>query len=229
MRFDNAPNTIARKQTPRPLTSEDTHSLVKLGLFIAALLFMATLFGLMTWDQLDKSRGMTFGGQLKGAFACASVGLLLVVAGVPFLMWRSGRGVLRDVLFTVEEVTGKDLNRDGVVGTNVLVQTDERQWMAGRYAISPELLFEWARVALDGGRLSYSRWEKEWPGNREGYARFRDTLISEGRLKKTPSGQVSLTDSGRKYFGQLARMTETDVTPLPHSQGYPQLPSHTRT
>ena len=214
--YDNAPpNTIARKQTPRSLTSEDTHSLVKLGLFVAALLFMAALCGLMFWDQLDKSRGMTFGGQLKGAFACSSVGLLLVVAGVPFLMWRSRSGVLRDVLFEIEEVTGVDVNRDGVVGTNVLVQTDERQWMLGQYDVSAELLFEWARAALEGKSLAYSRWEDKWPGTRKGYARFRDQLVEQGRLKQTANKQIALTANGRAFFAQLAEMTETDVTPLP--------------
>ena len=226
--YDNAPpNTIARKQTPRSLTSEDTHSLVKLGLFVAVLLFMAALCGLMFWDQLDKSRGMTFGGQLKGAFACSSVGLLLVVAGVPFLMWRSRSGVLRDVLFEIEEVTGVDVNRDGVVGhtTQVLLPTGPREYLGGEFDVDIDLLIEWAGVATENGSLSFSRWKKDWPDGETGYTKFREKLTRLGHLRRLPNNSVRLTPKGDRFFRQVAKL---DVTHPPADSGVSQLLPETR-
>lgn len=208
---------VSRRQIPRSLTREDTHSLLKFGMFFLGLIFLASLFAAMLWDQLDHGRGMTFKGQLVGASACAGVGTLLLVLGIPLTMvvvaWLKKSDFLKYILLELEEVAGRDLDNDGMIGAHVMIQTKQNQWMIGQYRVKdPMALVDWASAAVTDKSLAYSRWEDRF-GGRKMYQQFRDELVMRGFLLEGRRNRIELTPKGKAYFGQIAMLQPTEILP----------------
>ena len=117
--------------------------------------------------------------------------------------------VKQDVMWSIETITGHDLDGDGYYGpppqvNEFNVQVSERtSWRASLPA--PEhVIREWATAALNGGSLSYASWQRQFStrpnfgDGAERYRLFRQALVGAEWAVEQGTHSIALTDRGQQ-------------------------------
>jgi len=105
-----------------------------------------------------------------------------------------------DLLWTIERVTKRDFDKNGVVG-----QPDIHQWMMkvndttswlGELYVDKATLYDWCIAAQHGYSLSIDRWSDRFalPNGRSGrkqYDKFKEQLLREGIIEEV-GGSVGI-------------------------------------
>lgn len=149
----------------------------------------------------------------------------LVAGGVATLfVWAWWLFKADALVWTIETVTGHDLNRDGAVGEpprsvsyDIPLSTTQR--IMGELSVSDVVLREWCRTAINGGSLAYRHWEPRFQtpttSGRDAYAQFRAQLVGRRlAVEKGSNVGLKLTRNGYIFAAAFAEMEESDATPL---------------
>ena len=113
-----------------------------------------------------------------------------------------------DLLWTIERVTKRDINRDGYTGRPTIVQyelqpTNNTLWR-GDFMVNPHVLREWCMAARNGRSLAYNQWVDlfalpDGTRGREQYAKFRRALISQEMVREI-GGNVGIELTGKGWM-----------------------------
>ncbi len=121
----------------------------------------------------------------------------LALAGVWFSHLRAGWDRL---LWSIEEITGADVNQDGQIGkpsvTHFELPTGPQSFRFGEIRLPPELVIEWCQAAWNRQSLAYGAWESKFAlpdgtQGRERYQQFRGWLVREGYAEEV-GGNIGL-------------------------------------
>ena len=128
----------------------------------------------------------------------------------------------RDIIRTVEDITGHDLDGDGYVGQpSTLIEfkaSDRTTWMAELPA-PPHLIREWGVAALNGHSLGYRQWKRHFALLSDGtdgeqrYSEFRGALVRAGYAHEKGNHGIDLTNKGIQVFTEYVAQNPTG-TPL---------------
>ena len=117
-------------------------------------------------------------------FALAAGGLAVLA------VWAWWLFKAESLLWTIETVTGTDIDRDGFQGlppqyTQVMLPTGPMSLQIAGLPFSPELIRDWCRAAWNGQSVSFAAWKMRFslPDGSKGeerYRQFRDFLVGKG-------------------------------------------------
>jgi hypothetical protein len=127
-----------------------------------------------------------------------------------------------DLLWTIERVTKRDIDRDGLIGPPSYVSYDlplsRNTLIRGELPIDGKLLRDWCMAAQRGNSLSYDAWKSRFslPQGSNGRARynaFRQALVEQG-LALESGGNVGLELTGRGRMFVDSFIEGDEGTPL---------------
>ena len=163
-----------------------------------------------------------FGAWLIALGAGTDKGTALVLGGVATLVvWFIWLLRSDAVIWTIETVTGHDVNRDGSIGepqgtmTQITLPTGPNSMKIKEQPYSPALLSDWATAAWNRGSLSFATWRDRFalPDGTKGderYRSFRDWLQEQGYIEEV-GGNVGVrvrwkNPEAVQFIGGLAHM-----------------------
>lgn len=188
-------------------------------------------------------RAVISGGFLFVAIAGYFVWWPIGAAGTFVLIaWLAQLRNWGELLWTVEETIGADLDGDGRVGQPLPVEVWLDQNQMRRFDLPvPDLgaavIVAWFQAALNNHSLSYARWERRFVGVHQGkrqnlYALFRQRLEESGLIAEEGNQGCSLTREGYAFAQQIVGMGAERLTPLLVRTGRNRLldaPTHAQT
>lgn len=147
-------------------------------------------------------------------------GTIIIVAAF-WIIWLAKD----DLLWTVETIVGADITHDGYTGPPPGISFElnpaPNVKQFGTLPGPPEVILEWARVAISGGSLAYSSWDDKFgtyttkTGHKvELYRAFRNELRTREWIVEQGTHSATLTDEGLNYMRDLASKTAADAVPL---------------
>ena len=160
-----------------------------------------------------------FGAWLIALGAGTDKGTALVLGGVATLVvWFVWLLRSDAVIWTIETVTGHDVNRDGSIGEPQA--TDAKTWVELPLSRTQRIILEldapettireWCVTAINGGSLSYANWEGRFSlpdgtQGRERYGQFRQQLTDRGlAIEKGGNIGLKLTRTGWLFVEAFA-------------------------
>lgn len=158
---------------------------------------------------------------LRGPWYVAPLAGMATVAGVNAAYLTRDFEFRRELQWAIEEITRRDLNKDGQIGKPVTVRVElERQVESGRQMqfldldVEPDKVRTFAQSVLAGRSLAVA----EWTGtgglfSRGQFERLRGDLLERGLVRWVGKGKgqgVMLTPAGKRVFERLVHLPPTD-------------------
>jgi hypothetical protein len=175
------------------------------------IVFLATLFISVGNPRMSGGTAFVMGG--------------LTMIGV--LVWLLS--VSKRILWSTEEITEYDWDRDGHIGeppqqiTRVQLPTGPHSFKVADISYSYELLSDWCEAALNGKSLSFASWQGRFalPDGTQGkerYREFRDWLCKQGYADEV-GGNIGLrirwrNQEAQSWVGGFACPELIEATPL---------------
>lgn len=215
------PATPATTYAPAGQPNRETHVAVpfdqaKITGFFAAPLGGVVAYGVIMIIDATPSIEVTSWGKVAVTL-CGVIATGFCAAG---WMWFRRLGVYDGLLWTVEEITGADLDGDGEVGqppvnrVEVELRRNGKPWKFESLEISQDRLIKLARAVAGGGSFA-NRTALDCGIPREEFEALRNKFVSrawaEWKGEPGTTQGVRLTDEGLDIIGEIA------TTPLPRA------------